>query len=453
MCYICLRMEDRQYKDLLRLVWSNRLFDTANAVLSDGCAIEIEKPGMADEGNERGMDFYGASYREKGDGKVFHGSVRVDALSSVWRDSGAMMEKGTDGVLLHVVGEQDRVLIREGQPIPTLVLNVRGELLDFYERMLEDPGQRGEERECVRFFTDLEAVEQNQILGRLMADRLERKEAEVLAIYRSLDEDWEETAYVAFLRSLGMGGKKRSYEALARSLPYRVILQCRGDVQRIEALLMGQSGYLSLIGDAPDAYTRQLQDIYLALKKEYGLKRPVVMWGGRSGGSVRPSSLPPVMLAQAAHLLAREANLFSRIRTCAGERGGVKELREIFRTETSDYWREQHRAAEKRYTRSASFSDQKIDLRLINFVIPLMSAEGAVTGNGTLRDWALGLYDEVAPEENTYIRQWSSAGFRPQNAFDSQAVIQLATEYCAEGLCGRCPVGVSRMVKLWKGMN
>lgn len=437
-------MNNLQKRSLLRLRWMHRLFDPCGLMLSDGSAVEIVEAGYVADTGSKGADFHGASLRVVDTGVMLYGSIRIDAVSSDWRESGEMSDPSSESVVLHVVGEQDRVLVRGNHPVRTLVLPVAQELEELFENILADPV--GAER-CVPFYSGLEQIERGQILSRLMADRLRRKAGEVLDICRSVNRDWEETAYICFLRSLGMGDKKRSYEALARSLPYRYILKCYGDTQQIEALLMGQSGYLTVQGDSPDAYTRQLQDIYLELKKEYGLKRPVVMWGGRSGGPVRPVSLPPVMLATAAHLLGREPQLFARVLSCATGGGDLAQLRELFRSQTSDYWREQHLQSEKRFTHSGSFSDQKIDLRIINFVIPLITARGTEAGDENLREWALALYEEVAPEENLYIRRWEAGGVPARNAFDSQALIQLATEYCAPKRCGECPVGTLRLVR------
>ena len=39
------------------------------------------------------------------------------------------------------------------------------------------------------------------------------------------------------------------------------------------------------------------------------------------------------------------------------------------------------------------------------------------------------------------MRLWAAAGAAPRNAFESQALLQLATEYCAAERCAECPVG------------
>ena len=71
----------------------------------------------------------------------------------------------------------------------------------------------------------------------------------------------------------------------------------------------------------------------------------------------------------------------------------------------------------------------------------LQFAYGSYTGRENLRDSALTLLERLPAEENRYMRTWSDAGIRPANAFESQALLQLSTEYCAAERCAECPVG------------
>ena len=71
----------------------------------------------------------------------------------------------------------------------------------------------------------------------------------------------------------------------------------------------------------------------------------------------------------------------------------------------------------------------------------LQFAYGSYTASERLRDSALTLLERLPAEDNRYMREWVNAGVRPGNAFESQALLQLATEYCAAGRCAECPVG------------
>ena len=72
----------------------------------------------------------------------------------------------------------------------------------------------------------------------------------------------------------------------------------------------------------------------------------------------------------------------------------------------------------------------------------LQYAYGSYTGRDALRDNALALLERLPAEQNRYMRAWREAGGpQPRNAFESQALLQLATEYCAPRRCAACPLG------------
>ncbi len=54
---------------------------------------------------------------------------------------------------------------------------------------------------------------------------------------------------------------------------------------------------------------------------------------------------------------------------------------------------------------------------------------------------AVEILEQIAPEKNTYTVPWSERGIRPDNAFFSQALIQLSKEYCEKKRCATCNIG------------
>ena len=77
----------------------------------------------------------------------------------------------------------------------------------------------------------------------------------------------------------------------------------------------------------------------------------------------------------------------------------------------------------------------------INLVSVLQFAYGSYTGREALRDSALTLLERLPAEDNRYMRNWRNTGVMIRNAFESQALLQLATEYCPAKRCTECPVG------------
>ena len=54
---------------------------------------------------------------------------------------------------------------------------------------------------------------------------------------------------------------------------------------------------------------------------------------------------------------------------------------------------------------------------------------------------AIDFLENMNPEKNSIISMWKSLGFSIQNAFDSQALLQLQNEYCSKKRCIECQIG------------
>ena len=140
---------------------------------------------------------------------------------------------------------------------------------------------------------------------------------------------------------------------------------------------------------------------------------------------------------QAAEFFTRDEFVMGRTMGCRNEQS----VRELFCIEASPYWRTHHvpgAASDEMPKRIGSF---KANIIGINLVAVLQFAYAACTENEALRDNALSLLEHLRAEDNRYTRAWQAHGVRIRSAFDSQALLQLATEYCARGRCAECPVG------------
>ena len=51
------------------------------------------------------------------------------------------------------------------------------------------------------------------------------------------------------------------------------------------------------------------------------------------------------------------------------------------------------------------------------------------------------LMEQIAPEDNTIIRQWRMLGQQVRNAADTQALLHLYQNYCQHHECVNCEVG------------
>ncbi|MCD8073388.1 MAG: hypothetical protein LUE10_09610 [Alistipes sp.] len=82
----------------------------------------------------------------------------------------------------------------------------------------------------------------------------------------------------------------------------------------------------------------------------------------------------------------------------------------------------------------------------INFIVPMQFSYGVYMSDEGMKEGALDLLEKINPENNGILDKWRRGGTLTENAFDTQAVLQLDKVYCKQGACWKCPVG-KRVVK------
>jgi len=82
-----------------------------------------------------------------------------------------------------------------------------------------------------------------------------------------------------------------------------------------------------------------------------------------------------------------------------------------------------------------------IDVLIINAVVPTLFLYGKHTGHEEISAKALALLHSMKAEKNSIIDKWASIGIHADDAYDSQALIQLRKEYCDRKKCVQCAIG------------
>lgn len=417
---------------LIEILWQNRLFDASQLVLTDGRAIEIQDVGLPLERSDSSVspEFLNATIYYPDQGVSYHGNIKIDSLSSDFRTSGHFTDPNMSAVVLHVVSRCDVTLMRKDNPVPTLEIQAPDRLVELFERLATVGLSR---KLCATYLANQDSLNRQIILSRLICDRLDRKSDEVVNILDSVGGNWSECCYIQLVRSFGFRGQKEALEKLARSLPYQYICQMEHDVKQIEAYLLGMAGYLNVAD--PDPYTRELQHYFREFRQRYNLTPMPIDW--RAGASVRPVSMPFNQLVRIAALLSRADSLLDELLSAKD----IYQVVALLDVRVSEYWYSHHYPSRKSSsTNSYGITIDKINLVIINGVIPFLTAYGAAQNRADLRVRALDLYESIPPEVNSYTRHWSLSGVEISNAFDSQAVIQLHSLYCLERQCHSCPV-------------
>ena len=411
----------------LHFVWKEQLFQKSGLCSTYSQKIEILDPGVHNQ--DEGPDFLNARIRI--DDVLWVGNVEIHVRASEWMKHGHYSDPLYENVILHVVAEHDEdVTLINGKPLPALVLQ--------WDKMLEQKFRKlmtsGAWVACQPYLHKLDPFRIKVILGRLVVERLERFVSGIEEELHRTKNNWEETFYRLLGWGYGLKINAQPFLLLARSLPLSYVLKHRNNSFQLEALFFGQAGWLEdrLFGDD---YFERLKKEYAFLRNKFSLQPlPVHLWRFMR---MRPSTFPTIRLAQFVSLLHSREHLFSSVMMAENP----EDLYSIFQVSASEYWDTHYLFNKPAKKQTKKMGIQAIRNLLINVVIPFYFVYGSRAEKNELKDKALNLLESLPPEQNSIIRKWASIGIRADNAFYSQALLQLKNEYCNPGRCGDCTIG------------
>ncbi len=413
-------------EDFLIYLWTNRLFKPGTTTFGE--TVSVLSPGLRNENS--GPDFFNA--RVKIGSTTWAGNVEVHTRASDWFRHGHQNDPAYDNIILHVVFEDDKPVHRKNsEPIPTLVLENKFDqrILLKYEEFIRSTKWIA----CEDTIAGINHFEKMAWFGALMAERLEEK---ANSLGRELDltgNDFHEVFYRKLARNFGFNANADAFEALAASLPLRILSKRNNDLLQIEALLFGQAGLLSteLSGDYPEHLIKE----YLFLSRKHKLK-PISpqRWKFMR---MHPANFPTLRISQFANVIYRSSGLLHKMLEAEKLSGVVA----LFNTQASPYWTEHYRFGKPSKPKIKLLGTSSINLLLINTVIPFTFVYGKQTASDALMEKALNWLEKIPSESNNITRKFRERGVQVQNAMQSQALIQLKKNYCSTKRCLVCRFG------------
>ncbi len=415
-------------ESFLHYLWRSRRFELQNLYTTDFQAIEIHQVGELN--THAGPDFFNARLRI---GETnWAGNVEMHLKSSEWIAHGHSNDPGYDNVVLHVVYEEDQLIHRtNGERIPCLELKGRipARLLENYRRL----EQAAAWVPCEQFFQGVPEIVRLNWLDRILVERLELKTIAIEEALRATENHWEEALYRILARDFGLKVNAEPFAALARTLPLVLLTKHKSNLFQLEALLLGQAGFLA--EDHQEEWPRQLSREYRHLANKYGLTPlPVSQWKFLR---LRPASFPTLRLAQFAALIHQSAHLCSNLLAA----NNVKEIENLFDLQPSPYWLEHFQFGKVSAKREKRLGRDFVHLLIINTIVPFLFHYGKTKGLDEPQKRALALLEALPPEANTLVNGWRALGVSTRHAFQTQALIHLKTRYCDQKRCLECAVG------------
>lgn len=415
---------------LLQYLWQHRLCEPCDMFTTDGRRLHVIDPGRLN--TDAGPDFFNAKIEI--DGRVWAGNVEIHVRASDWRRHRHHLDASYDSVILHVVGENDLQVCRaDGRPIPTFILPYTTDYRARYDALVADPSRLP----CMSELANIDTIYVTDWVTALGYERLYAKSDRVGRYLERLGGDWLATAYVALARALGFSTNSDAFERLAFATPLRAMLKHRGDMTSVEGLLFGQAGFLDVevADDADRTYIEDLRREYEFMCRKYDISAPGAL--GWRMARMRPPNFPHRRIALLASLIGNSFEFgrqFHHIRT-------EDDARRLLQSDLHGYWVNHYTFGGASACAPRALSADSLRSLMINAVVPLLYAYGLQCGSDSHCAAAVELLESLAPEHNSVVSIFTDAGIACDNAFSSQALIQLRREYCEPRKCLYCRLG------------
>ncbi len=415
-------------EDFLHYLWKFKKFNTLDLKTTQEELVTIHHQGQYLE--LAGPDFFNAQI-SIGNQK-WAGNVEIHIKSSDWYVHHHERDAAYENVILHVVWEHDAAIFRQDNTeIPVIELKnyVEKTTLDNYQSLLTPKSWIY----CEKELASIDSFLFKNWQERLFFERLERKSKIIYDLLETTNNDWEAVLFQLLAKNFGLNTNGTTFLQLAQSISFSIIRKESFEVENLESLLFGNAGLLDT--EKEDTYYTDLKFRYYYLLHKYQLEKthlaPVQFF------KHRPDNFPTIRLSQLAHLYYSHQNLFSKVY----ELNSVKKVYDIFKVSTSDYWQEHYQFDKPSPKKNKKLSHSFIDLLIINTIIPLQFAYAKSQG-AEISENLIQLLSEVSAEKNSIIEKFILQGIKPQNAFETQSLLQLKNEYCSKSKCLDCSIGM-----------
>ncbi|HEX8334215.1 MAG TPA: DUF2851 family protein [Segetibacter sp.] len=412
---------------LLQFIWQFQHFNKSELVTVNSEALQILSQGQLN--SNQGPDFTNGKISIEGTQLI--GNIELHINSSDWKKHNHSTDTNYSNIVLHVVWHNDEEIKDiNGVSLPTLELQnlVPKVLLQRYENLMLSqefvPSQQ--------HLPALSALAWTAWKERLAAERLQRKSIIVLENLKLANNHWEEMFWWMLTRNFGTKVNADAFENIAKSISINFLAKHKNQIHQLEALLLGQAGFLDQSFD--EDYPQLLKREHLFLQKKYKLKpstvKPFLL-------RMRPANFPTIRLAQLAMLVHQSSHLFSKIK----ETASLAVIKDFLNVTANDYWHYHYFFDEPSEFKPKQLGSQMTDNIIINTVVPVLFAYGTYTSDEQFNNKAVAWLAEMKPEINVITKHWQSFGVSNSSALDSQALIELKNNYCNSKRCLECAVG------------
>ncbi|WP_323789497.1 DUF2851 family protein [Psychroserpens sp.] len=421
-------------ENFLHYIWKHKKFDVLNLKTTQHESLALVSVGH--HNHNSGPDFFNAQL--KIGQQLWAGNVEIHIKSSDWFAHHHEQDSVYDNVILHVVYEHDTDIFRkDNSTIPTLELKpyINSDVLGTYQKLFSNSSKW---INCENDFAQTEDFVVNYWLERLYVERLERKSKIIQDLLVASKNNWEAVLFKMLTKNFGLKVNGDAFFSLAQSIEFSVVKKSQSKVLAIEALLFGQAGLLEK--DLEDKYYQDLKETFNFLKQKFQLSNTYVL--PFQFFRLRPPNFPTIRLSQLASLYHEQQSLFSKLIVS----NTLEDFYRLLKVSTSEYWKTHYTFQKSSKSREKTLTKSFIDLLLINTIIPLKFTYAKQKGE-EINDKLIEIMRAIDSEKNSIIKGFDTLKKVSNSALESQALVQLKTEYCNKHQCLKCAIGNSLLNK------
>ena len=333
--------------------------------------------------------------------KERHGEVVMH--ESGCKDSDAEQRIGNSTILL-VTGEGCN-FAKECRNT-TAILCLR--LPDGLEKEFADAIQHLHCLPCSDTFENIDIINRNSYMSRLLIERIEEKANNILQTFSESNGLWEETLLKTVIRSFGFGIQSEVFERWAKILDFNAMGKHRDNRLQIEAIMFGQAGLLEeesipyyYRNEALNSsYFKEITREYRFLKNKFGLQE-IHYNEWRKGNAT-----PHVRIARIAALYCRESTGISNIMSC----NTAAEYYSIIDTTLEGYWSNHACFGGTETIGNGGMKQRQMDVVIINAIVPILYIYGKHRNETVTCNKAEEFLHLLKSEENSIIKKWLDRG-------------------------------------------
>lgn len=421
-------------EDFLHYIWKYRLFNQNKLKTVQGESLKIIHPGQ--HNTDGGPDFSDA--RIKIGNTTWAGNVEIHLKSSDWYRHNHHKDKAYNNIILHAVFDNDIEIRRHddtiipvielGDHINTLTISNYANLMQSRNWIL-----------CQNQISSIRQITFSSWYSRLLTERFDLKSEKISESLKQYKNNWDQTFYVHLAINFGFKLNAVPFELLAKSLSLQTIAKHANNPFQLEALFFGQAGMLE--GNKRDRYFQELKNEYLFLKQKFNLSATKEhLWKFLR---LNPAGFPSIRIAQFASLAKNINGLFSKI----VEEKDIHKIEELFNVSCSEYWNTHYIFGKSSPQKTKKLGKSAIENILINTIVPILFLYGKFKNDEQIKERALYFLENLNAEKNSIVTKLKLLGFPAKTAADSQALLEMRNNYCANKKCLSCSIGIKLLEK------